>query len=101
MSKSVMLRTSNEDIKLNIDDYPEVLNANNSLTNLPDGWCYVWLPVDSELKKEFDIGNGVCFTNKVGTAFQIYICDDRAKTYVRRCISTYTDLEDAAWTLMT
>lgn len=101
MSKSVMLRTSNEDIKLNIDNYPNVINENDSLTNLPDGWCYVWLPVDSELKKKFNIGNGACFTNRIGTAFQIYICDDRNETYVRQCISSCTDLTTATWSLMT
>ena len=96
-----MLRTSNEDIKLNIDNYPEVGNANYSLTNLPEGWCYVWLPKNSELKEKFAIGNGACFTSTTGTAFQIYICDDRGKTYVRRCNSGYTDLKNATWTLMT
>lgn len=101
MSKSVMLRTSNEDIKLNIDNYPEIGNANYSLTNLPDGWCYVWLPKNSELKEKFAIGDGVCFTNFTGTAFQIYICDDRGKTYVRRCASGITDLNTAAWNLQT
>lgn len=101
MSKSVMLRTSNEDIKLNIDNYPAVNNPNNSLTNLPEGWCYVWLPEDNEFKKKFTVGNGACFTNILGTAFQIYICDDRDKTYVRRCASGITDLNTAAWYLQT
>lgn len=101
MSKSVMLRTSNEDIKLNIDNYPSVGNPNYYLTNLPVGWCYVWLPKNSELKEKFAIGNGACFTNIKGTAFQIYICDDRGKTYVRRCESGDNDLENATWTLAT
>lgn len=101
MSKSVMLRTSNKDIKLNIDNYPSVGNANYSLTNLPDGWCYVWLPKNTELREKFAIGNGACFTNTAGTAFQIYICDDRGKTYVRRCASGITDLSTATWTLQT
>lgn len=101
MSKSVMLRTSNEDIKLNIGNYPPVDNPNYSLTNLPEGWCYVWLPKNNELKEEFAIGNGACFTNILGTAFQIYICDDRDETYVRRCESGITDLNTAAWSLKT
>lgn len=101
MSKSVMLRTSNEDIKLNIDNYP-IAAANYSLTNLPDGWCYV---ANSEhaLRKQFndDCGCGTCFTNTKGTAFQIYICDDRYKTYERRCVSGDTDLSHATWFLKT
>lgn len=101
MSKSVMLRTSNEDIKLNIDNLPEITNPNNSLTNLPEGWCYVWLNNDVEIKKNFNIGNGVCFTNTHGTAFQIYICDDRDKTYVRRCLSSNINLNEATWSLQT
>ena len=100
MSKSVMLRTSNEDIKLNIDNLPEITNPNNSLTNLPEGWCYVWVTANVELKKKFNIGNGACFTNTRGTAFQIYICDDRARTYTRRCESGYTDLKDVTWTIV-
>lgn len=100
MSKSVMLRTSNEDIKLNIDNYP-IVNANSSLTNLPEGWSYVILSEATEFKKKFKVGCGACFTNTRGTAFQIYICDDRNKTYVRRCISSHTDLTNATWTLMT
>lgn len=100
MSKTVMLRTSNEDIKLNIDNYPNIHNPNYSLTNLPVGWCYVWLPKNAELKEKFAIGNGACFTSTEGTAFQIYICDDRGKTYVRRCASGYKDLKNATWTLM-
>lgn len=99
MSKSVMLRTSNEDIKLN-NNYPEA-HPNTSLTNLPEGWCYVWLPMDSELHTKFNIGNGACFTSTKGTAFQIYICDDKFKTYVRQCASTITDLNTATWTLQT
>lgn len=99
MSKSVMLRTSNEDIKLNINNYPEVI-PNDSLTDLPNGWCYVYLPVNSELKKKFAAGYGACFTNTICTSFQIYICDDRNQTYVRRCASGITDLNTAAWTLM-
>lgn len=101
MSKSVMLRTSNEDIKLNIDNYPTVY-PNYSLTNLPDGWCYV-STANHELKEMFagECGNGACFTNTSGTAFQIYICDDRNKTYVRRCDSTITDLNTAIWYLQT
>ena len=95
-----MLRTSNEDIKLNIDNYPEV-SPNYSLTNLPDGWCYIWLPENSELKEKFAIGNGVCFTNTRGTAFQIYICDDRDETYVRQCSSSSTNLNEATWSLKT
>lgn len=101
MSKSVMLRTSNEDIKLNIDNFPEITNPNNSLTNLPEGWCYVWVNADVEIKKKFNIGNGVCFTNTHGTSFQIYICDDRDETYVRRCWSSNTDLNNATWSLQT
>lgn len=100
MSKSVMLRTSNEDIKLNIDNYPTV-NANHSLTNLPEGWSYVISSKATELNEKFKTGCGVCFTNTRGTAFQIYICDDRNETYVRRCISSYTDLTNATWSLMT
>lgn len=101
MSKSVMLRTSNEDIKLNIDNYPKVGNVNYSLTNLPEGWCYVWLPKNTELKETFNIGNGACFTSTTGTAFQIYICDDRNKTYARWCASGDTDLSHATWFLKT
>lgn len=100
MSKSVMLRTSNEDIKLNIDNYPKTY-PNTSLTDLPEGWCYVWLANDSELKKNFRVGNGACLTNRAGTAFQIYICDDRNTTLVRRCASGITDLSTATWTLQT
>lgn len=100
MSKSVMLRTSNEDIKLNIDNFPDAC-PNTSLTNLPEGWCYVWLPLDSELHMKFNIGNGVCLTNTKGTAFQIYICDDKYKTYVRRCKPSTSDLSTATWTLQT
>lgn len=101
MSKSVMLRTSNEDIKLNINNYPYII-PNYYLTNLPDGWCYV-SNSNHALKKQFnnDCGCGTCFTNTNGTAFQIYICDDRAKTYIRRCDSGYTDLKDVTWTLAT
>ena len=100
MSKSVMLRTSNEDIKLNIDNYPEVY-PNYSLTNLPDGWCYV-VSTAHVINEQFngDCGCGACFTNTKGTAFQIYICDDRNKTYMRRCNSTDTDLNNANWFLM-
>lgn len=101
MSKSVMLRTSNEDIKLNIDNYPVVSAPNDSLTNLPDGWCYVHLPRNSELRKQFGIGYGACFTNTNCTAFQIYICDDSNKILVRRCASGITDLNTATWTLQT
>lgn len=101
MSKSVMLRTLNEDIKLNNDDYPVVDNPNYNLTNLPVGLCYVWLPTNTELKQKFSIGNGVCFTNIEGTAFQIYICDDSNQTYVRRCESGHTDLSRATWSLQT
>lgn len=100
MSKSVMLRTSNEDIKLNIDNYP-IVNANNSLTNLPEGWSYVISSEASEIRKKFKIGCGVCFTNTRGTAFQIYICDDRDETYVRRCVSSNTNLNEATWSLKT
>jgi hypothetical protein len=100
MSKSVMLRTSNEDIKLNIDNYPNVC-PNDSLTDLPKGWCYTWLPKDNELNKNFGVGNGACFTNTDGTAFQIFIADDRNKTLIRRCASTITDLSTATWTLQT
>ncbi len=100
MSKSVMLRTSNEDIKLNNDNLLEVTNPNNSLTDLPEGWCYVWLR-NIEFKKKFNIGNGACFTNTKGTAFQIYIADDRNKTLIRRCASGITDLNTATWTLQT
>lgn len=100
MSKSVMLRTSNEDIKLNINNYPKVY-PNASLTNLPEGWCYVWLTSECDIKKKFAVGNGACLTNLTGTAFQIYICDDRNKTLVRRCASGITDLSTAAWTLQT
>lgn len=101
MSKSVMLRTSNEDIKLNIDNYPTV-HANYSLTNLPEGWCYV-RNTDHALVEQFhgDCGAGACLTNTHGTAFQIYICDDRNKTYVRRCTSTITNLNKATWSLKT
>ena len=95
-----MLRTSNEDIKLNIDNYPTV-DANKSLTNLPEGWCYVISSEGTELNEKFKVGCGACFTNTRGTAFQIYICDDRDQTYVRRCESGYIDLKDAAWTLQT
>lgn len=101
MSKSVMLRTSNEDIKLNIDNYPTVKNPNYYLTNLPVGWCYVWLPENTELRQKFGIGNGACLTNFEGTAFQIYICDDRSKTYIRRCASGITDINTAGWNLQT
>lgn len=101
MSKSVMLRTSNEDIKLNIDNYPVIHDPNYSLTNLPEGWCYVWLPKNTELKETFSIGNGACFTNTTGTAFQIYICDDRNKTYARQCASGDIDLNHATWFLKT
>lgn len=99
MSKSVMLRTSNEDIKLNIDNYP-VVKSNYSLTNLPDGWCYVgnsWHALNEKFPD--DCGCGACFTNTKGTAFQIYICDDRNKTYMRRCYSGDTDLNNANWFL--
>lgn len=101
MSKSVMLRTSNEDIKLNIDNYP-IISPNHSLTNLPNGWCYV-VSSDHVIKDNFpdNCGCGSCFTNTYGTAFQIYICDDRVKTYIRRCASGDTNLEHAAWTLQT
>lgn len=101
MSKSVMLRTSNEDIKLNIDNYPAFF-PNHSLTNLPNGWCYV-VTSDHEIKEKFpnECGCGACFTNTFGTAFQIYICDDRSKTYVRRCACGITDLSTATWTLQT
>lgn len=100
MSKSVMLRTSNEDIKLNIDNYPEAM-ANYYLTNLPDGWCYV-SNSNHVIRDQFDneCGCGACFTNTRGTSFQIYICDDRSKTYIRRCASGYHDLENVTWTLM-
>ena len=101
MSKSVMLRTSNEDIKLNIDNYPKVGNTNYSLTNLPEGWCYVWLSSNTELREKFKVGNGLCYTNTTGTAFQIYICDDRYQTYERRCASGDNDLSHAAWSLKT
>lgn len=99
MSKSVMLRTSNEDIKLNIDNYP-VIDPNGSLANLPNGWCYV-PTVNHELRKKFpdDCGCGSCFTNTYGTAFQIYICDDRNKTYMRYCGSGDTNLNNANWFL--
>ena len=100
MSKSVMLRTSNEDIKLNIDNYPSVY-PNHSLTNLPEGWSYVWLPENSEIKEKFAVGNGACFTNTRGTAFQIYICDDRDETYVRQCPSSSANLNEATWFLKT
>lgn len=100
MSKSVMLRTSNEDIKLNIDNYPTV-NANHSLTNLPDGWSYVISSESTELNEKFKVGCGACFTNTRGTAFQIYICDDRDETYVRRCWSSDTNLDKATWSLKT
>lgn len=96
-----MLRTSNEDIKLNIDNYPIVNNPNYSLTNLPEGWCYVWLPKNSELREKFAIGNGVCLTCTHGTAFQIYICDDRNETYKRKCATGVTDLNTATWYLQT
>lgn len=101
MSKSVMLRTSNEDIKLNIDNFPKIANPNDSLTNLPEGWCYVWITSNNEFKKKFSIGNGACFTNTAGTAFQIYIADDRNKTLVRRCASGITDLNTATWSIQT
>lgn len=100
MSKSVMLRTSNEDIRLNIDNYPEA-HPNNSLTNLPEGWCYAWLTNNCDIKKKFAVGNGACLTNTAGTAFQIFIADDRNKTLVRRCASGITDLNTATWTLQT
>lgn len=100
MSKSVMLRTSNEDIKLNIDNYPVVANVNGFLANAPDGWCYVYT-TDQELHRDFNCGYGLCYTNHNGTAFQIYICDDRGQTYVRRCESGYINLDEATWTLQT
>ena len=94
-----MLRTSNEDIKLNIDNYP-VVYPNYSLTNLPDGWCYVGQGYHA-LSEQFnkDCGCGACFTNTKGTAFQIYICDDRDRTYMRRCGCGDTDLNNANWFL--
>lgn len=100
MSKSVMLRTSNEDIKLNIDNYP-IVDANHSLTNLPEGWSYVISSKATELNEKFNVGCGACFTNTRGTAFQIYICDDRDETYVRRCWSSNTNLNEATWSLKT
>lgn len=98
MSKSVMLRTSNEDIKLNIDNYPIVTNINGFLSNAPDGWCFIYT-TDQELRREMNCGYGLCYTNRNGTAFQIYICDDRAETYVRQCVSGDTDLNNANWFL--
>ena len=100
MSKSVMLRTSNEDIKLNIDNYPTVY-ANHSLTNLPEGWSYVKSNEPTELNEKFSTGCGACFTNTRGTAFQIYICDDRVESYVRQCPSSCSNLNEATWSLKT
>lgn len=102
MSKSVMLRTSNEDIKLNFNNYPYISSNNYDLTNLPNGWCYIANSYHA-LKDKFkdDCGCGSCFTNTYGTAFQIYICDDRNKTYMRQCNSGDTDLTHAAWSLKT
>lgn len=98
MSKSVMLRTSNEDIKLNIDNYPIVTDVNGFLSNAPDGWCLIYT-TDQELRRNFGCGYGLCYTNRTGTAFQIYICDDRDITYVRRCESGYHNLEDITWSV--
>lgn len=100
MSKSVMLRTSNEDIKLNIDNYPIVTNVNGFLSNAPDGWCLIYT-TDQEIRREFNGGYGLCYTNRMGTGFQMFICDDRDETYVRRCESGYHDLENIHWSLKT
>ena len=100
MSKSVMLRTSNEDIKLNIDNYPVVTDVNGFLLNAPNGWCFIYT-TDHEMRRDFNCGYGLCYTNRTGSAFQIYICDDRNQTYVRRCESGVVDLTTATWTLTT
>lgn len=99
MSKSVMLRTSNEDIKLNIDNYPLVCNI-SSLADAPEGWCYV-ASNNHELNSKFNRGYGLCYTNRNGTAFQIYICDNYTDTFIRRCQSGHVDLDEATWTLQT
>ena len=99
MSKSVMLRTSNEDIKLNIDNYP-LVNDISSLADTPEGWCYV-ASNNHELNSKFNSGYGLCYTNRNGTAFQIYICDDYDDTFIRRCKSGVTDLNTATWHLQT
>lgn len=96
MSKSVMLRTSSEDIKLNIDNYPRV-DVGTSLANAPEGWCFVSTN-NHELHEAYQCGYGLCYTNHYGTSMQIFICDDRGQTYIRRCASATHNLEDAVWT---